>query len=58
MKNRDIQPAAEETAVAVLGWLANEPDMLSRFLALSACSPVNCATQSTIRASSRGCSNS
>ncbi|WP_105386039.1 DUF3572 domain-containing protein [Neorhizobium alkalisoli] len=26
---------AEETAAAVLGWLANEPEMLGRFLALS-----------------------
>ena len=26
---------AEETAAAILGWLANEPDMLGRFLALS-----------------------
>jgi hypothetical protein len=39
MKNRDIPPTAEETAVAVLGWLANEPDMLSRFLALSGVHP-------------------
>lgn len=27
--------AADQTAVAVLGWLASEPDMLGRFLALS-----------------------
>ncbi|WP_077547186.1 DUF3572 domain-containing protein [Pseudorhizobium flavum] len=27
--------AAEQTAVAVLGWLASEPDMLGRFLALT-----------------------
>jgi len=27
--------AAEETAVAILGWLASEPDMLGRFLALT-----------------------
>ncbi len=26
---------AEETAVAVLGWLAGEPELLGRFLALS-----------------------
>ena len=26
---------AEETAVAVLGWLAGQPDLMSRFLALS-----------------------
>lgn len=25
----------QETAVTILAWLANEPDMLSRFLALS-----------------------
>lgn len=28
-----------EIAVAILGWLANEPDMLSRFLALSGLGP-------------------
>ncbi|MFN3509316.1 MAG: DUF3572 domain-containing protein [Allorhizobium sp.] len=39
MKNRDIPADAEATAVAVLGWLANEPDMLSRFLALSGVQP-------------------
>ncbi len=27
--------AAEKIAVAILGWLASEPDMLRRFLALS-----------------------
>jgi len=26
---------AEETAVAVLGWLAGQPELMSRFLALS-----------------------
>lgn len=26
---------AEQTAVAILGWLASEPEMLGRFLALS-----------------------
>ncbi len=26
---------AEDTAVAVLGWLAGQPDLMSRFLALS-----------------------
>jgi hypothetical protein len=30
---------AEETAGAILGWLAGEPDMLSRFLALSGLQP-------------------
>jgi hypothetical protein len=39
MKNRDIPADTEATAVAVLGWLANEPDMLSRFLALSGVQP-------------------
>ncbi|MFD1743867.1 DUF3572 domain-containing protein [Rhizobium helianthi] len=28
-------PTPEETATAVLQWLANEPEMMSRFLALS-----------------------
>lgn len=28
-----------ETAVTVLGWLANEPDMLGRFLALTGMEP-------------------
>ncbi|MFN3364006.1 MAG: DUF3572 domain-containing protein [Allorhizobium sp.] len=39
MKNRDIPADAEAAAVAVLGWLANEPEMLSRFLALSGVQP-------------------
>ncbi len=30
---------AEETAAAVLGWIAGEPDMLQRFLALSGVAP-------------------
>ncbi|MFK0383179.1 MULTISPECIES: DUF3572 domain-containing protein [Rhizobium/Agrobacterium group] len=35
-KNKDnIEKDPQETAAAILGWLANEPDMLSRFLALS-----------------------
>lgn len=29
----------EETIAAILGWLANEPDMLGRFLALSGLQP-------------------
>ncbi|OJT95868.1 DUF3572 domain-containing protein [Metarhizobium album] len=29
----------QETAIAVLSWLANEPDMLSRFLALTGVAP-------------------
>lgn len=30
---------AEATAVAILGWLAGEPELLSRFLALTGVSP-------------------
>jgi hypothetical protein len=30
---------AEETAAAILGWLAGDPDMLQRFLALSGIAP-------------------
>lgn len=30
---------AEKTAAAVLGWMAGEPDMLQRFLALSGVAP-------------------
>lgn len=30
---------ADETAITVLGWLANEPEMLSRFMALSGTDP-------------------
>ena len=29
----------QETAIAVLGWLANEPDMFGRFLALTGVEP-------------------
>jgi hypothetical protein len=32
---KQTRVAAEETAVSVLGWLAGEPDLLSRFLALT-----------------------
>ena len=39
MKNSSIPANAEETAIAVLGWLAGEPDMLGRFLALSGTRP-------------------
>lgn len=31
--------AAEETAIAVLAWLANEPELLGRFLALTGTDP-------------------
>ncbi|MCJ8508377.1 DUF3572 domain-containing protein [Rhizobium lemnae] len=33
-------PKPDETAAAVLQWLANEPDMLGRFLALSGVQPM------------------
>jgi len=36
---RNSGTQAEETAGAILGWLANEPDMLGRFLALSGVQP-------------------
>ena len=39
MQNSSISADAEETAIAVLGWLAGEPDMLGRFLALSGTRP-------------------
>ncbi|WP_165220273.1 DUF3572 domain-containing protein [Affinirhizobium pseudoryzae] len=32
-------PAPDETAAAILQWLAGEPDMLGRFLALSGVQP-------------------
>ncbi|NTF07270.1 DUF3572 domain-containing protein [Agrobacterium rubi] len=39
-KNGHIASAdAHETAIAILGWLAGEPDMLSRFLALTGLQP-------------------
>jgi hypothetical protein len=31
--------AADETAIAVLGWLAGEPELLGRFLALTGTDP-------------------
>ncbi|ASY55999.1 MULTISPECIES: DUF3572 domain-containing protein [Sinorhizobium] len=33
--------SADETAIAILGWLANEPELLSRFLALTGTDPVS-----------------
>ena len=30
----------QETAIAVLGWLANEPDLFARFLALTGIDPL------------------
>ncbi|WP_320201927.1 DUF3572 domain-containing protein [Agrobacterium sp. rho-13.3] len=39
-KNDKIVPKdSHETAIAILGWLAGEPDMLARFLALSGLQP-------------------
>ncbi|MBP1850596.1 DUF3572 domain-containing protein [Rhizobium halophytocola] len=35
MQQKDLAPPAHETALEILTWLAGEPDMLSRFLALS-----------------------
>ena len=37
--SRHNTASAEETAGAILGWLASEPDMLGRFLALSGVQP-------------------
>ena len=39
-KDTTVAQDAETTAVAILGWLAGEPDLLSRFLALTGVSPV------------------
>ena len=36
-KKSSIDP--QETAIAVLGWLANEPEMFNRFLALTGVEP-------------------
>ena len=33
--SKQLAKDPHETAIAVLGWLANEPDMFSRFLALT-----------------------
>lgn len=39
------KPASpEETAAAILQWLANDPDMLGRFLALSGVQPLQLRT--------------
>jgi hypothetical protein len=38
-KSQNQGGRAEETAGAILGWLASEPDMLGRFLALSGIQP-------------------
>lgn len=35
MRDKHTSTSAQETAAAVLGWLATEPDMLGRFLDLS-----------------------
>ena len=39
MNNSSIPAHAEETSIAVLGWLAGEQDMLGRFLALTGTRP-------------------
>ncbi|WP_313524238.1 DUF3572 domain-containing protein [Shinella sp.] len=42
MKSQKDTPAAETaeaTAVAILGWLAGDPELLSRFLALTGVAP-------------------
>ena len=38
-KDTPVVREAEETAVAILGWLAGEPELLSRFLALTGVAP-------------------
>ena len=38
-KDTRAAEAAEATAVAILGWLAGEPELLSRFLALTGVAP-------------------
>ncbi len=37
--NRTAPKDSHEIAVAILGWLASEPDMLARFLALTGLQP-------------------
>ena len=39
LNNKAPAAAPEETAGAILSWLADEPDMFSRFLALSGLQP-------------------
>ena len=38
-KDTTVAQDAETTAVAILGWLAGEPELLSRFLALTGVAP-------------------
>lgn len=38
-KDTAVTADAETTAVAILGWLAGEPELLSRFLALTGVAP-------------------
>ncbi len=38
-KDTPATQEAETTAIAILGWLAGEPELLSRFLALTGVSP-------------------
>ncbi len=37
--DRTVRKDGHETAIAILGWLASEPDMLARFLALTGVQP-------------------
>ncbi|QND46817.1 DUF3572 domain-containing protein [Rhizobium lusitanum] len=37
--SKTVTADPQETAIAVLGWLANEPDMFGRFLALTGVEP-------------------
>jgi hypothetical protein len=38
-KDTTVAANAEATAIAILGWLADEPELLSRFLALTGVAP-------------------
>ncbi len=49
---------ADETAIAVLAWIANEPDLLGRFLALTGTDPRRSAVPLPIRVFWPACSTS
>jgi hypothetical protein len=38
-KSKTVSTSPQDTAVAVLGWLASEPEMFGRFLALTGVEP-------------------
>jgi hypothetical protein len=38
-KDTPVTAEAESTAIAILGWIAGEPELLSRFLALTGVAP-------------------